>query len=574
MHSRSHSSGGRSIDLAQQRPFQLGGLAVEPSLCRVRSGTVHHLEPRVMQVLVVLAEHSPRVVSRDALVQLCWNGRIVGEDAINRVVGRLRKLACADGVERFQIETFKKVGYRLLGQIDRPIFFAGEIAEAAQSEPTAEVRGAAATIPGLAVLRFRQPERGGDEGDLAEGMAEEIIANLTRTPLLRTISPLSSLSYRPAAGGARQACEDLGVRYLVQGQIRCLAGELHLLLTLVAGQSDKTIWSARYRRPIGDLVAVQTELAVEIAGAIGPAILHHEQLEGRRTPPGRDFWNLLIRARFHIWKGKVDDLEQADALLLQALIEEPEDAAALSLLAMASLGQQWSGGCPDPAWFLQKADGYARRALAADNRSAMAFHVMGSVLAQQGAHEQALAAQLRSLELSPGNAQALGELARLMAFGGGDTGQVLSLADSALQLSPNDPHDWLWLWSKAIALFLADRPEQALGAARAAAARRPDYVFLQCIVAACAANAGDMATARSACARIKALSPDDSGREQRLGHPFVHGDDAQRFMAALALAGWDERVQTNDPQTSPQAEGPGARTFWTSSLPRWWRQAT
>lgn len=540
MHSMSSIPDGRPVNLALQRPFQLGGLRVDPTLCRVWSATVHHLEPRVMQVLVVLAEHSPQVVSRDTLVQLCWNGRIVGEDAINRVVGRLRKLACADGIERFQIETFKKVGYRLLGQIERPVFFESESSDPPRPEPTAEVADPGDNIPGIAVLPFRHPESDSNQTYLADGMAEEIIADLTLTPLLRVISPLSSLTYRPGKGGARQACTDLGVRYLVQGQIRCIAQELHLLVTLTDGKSDETIWSARYRRPIGDLFAVQTEVAAGIAGAIGPAILSHEQLQIRRKPPSLDFWDLFIRARFHFWKGTIQDFEQAGTLLRQALSSKPEDPSALSLLAMVDLSKLWAGGHPDPAQLLQQADANARRAIAADNRSPMAHHVMGIVLAQQGEYDQAVAAQRRSLQLNPNNAQALGELARLTAFGGGDPAQVLSLADSALLLSPTDPHDWLWLRSKAIALFLADRPDEALAAARAACARRPDYFFLHFLVAACAAAAGEMAMARTACEQAKTMNTNYGIRGLRLGHPFVHEQDLQRFVAALELAGWDQ----------------------------------
>ena len=65
-----------------------------------------------MQVLAALARMQDRVVSRDDLIEACWGGRIVGEDAINRCIGRLRRLAeNVDG--SFAIETVARVGYRL-----------------------------------------------------------------------------------------------------------------------------------------------------------------------------------------------------------------------------------------------------------------------------------------------------------------------------------------------------------------------------------------------------------------------------------------------------------------------------
>jgi DNA-binding winged helix-turn-helix (wHTH) protein len=101
------------IHLAREPDFRLGAMTIRPSLCEVLvGGGRQRLQPRVMQVLVALARMEDRVVSRDALIDSCWGGRIVGEDAINRCIGRLRRLAQTfeDG---FSIETVARVGYRL-----------------------------------------------------------------------------------------------------------------------------------------------------------------------------------------------------------------------------------------------------------------------------------------------------------------------------------------------------------------------------------------------------------------------------------------------------------------------------
>jgi len=103
------------IDLAHEADFLLGGLSVSPSSREVtRGGEREALEPRVMQVLVALHRAQGAVVSRDDLIARCWEGRIVGEDAINRAIWRLRKLAEADGDANFTIETIPRVGYRLI----------------------------------------------------------------------------------------------------------------------------------------------------------------------------------------------------------------------------------------------------------------------------------------------------------------------------------------------------------------------------------------------------------------------------------------------------------------------------
>jgi len=102
------------VVLAHELPFALGALCVEPARRQVeRAGRAETLEPRVMQVLVALARAKGRIVTRDELIDWCWSGRIVGEDAINRAIFRLRQVAAGIGAGSFAIETVPKVGYRL-----------------------------------------------------------------------------------------------------------------------------------------------------------------------------------------------------------------------------------------------------------------------------------------------------------------------------------------------------------------------------------------------------------------------------------------------------------------------------
>src|SRR5580658_5796213 len=103
------------IRLSAEPDFALGTVTVRPSLREVSwNGGKEQLEPRVMQVLVALAGARGNVVSRDELIRLCWEGRIVGEAAINRCILKLRDLAEAYSDDAFRIETIPRVGYRLL----------------------------------------------------------------------------------------------------------------------------------------------------------------------------------------------------------------------------------------------------------------------------------------------------------------------------------------------------------------------------------------------------------------------------------------------------------------------------
>lgn len=103
------------VNLAQEPPFRLGPLEIFPATLEIiRDGEKVVVEPRVMQVLTALAHASGSVVARDELLQRCWEGRVVGDDAIHRILSRLRRLS--EGVAKgvFKVETITKVGYRLV----------------------------------------------------------------------------------------------------------------------------------------------------------------------------------------------------------------------------------------------------------------------------------------------------------------------------------------------------------------------------------------------------------------------------------------------------------------------------
>src|SRR5438552_13483553 len=103
----------RAIDLATEHPFRVGGASIDPaSRDAAFNGTVERLQPQNLKVLVALARNKGEVVTRDELVDLCWDGRFVGDDVINRAISTLRQFA--ERVGGFEIETVPRLGYRLV----------------------------------------------------------------------------------------------------------------------------------------------------------------------------------------------------------------------------------------------------------------------------------------------------------------------------------------------------------------------------------------------------------------------------------------------------------------------------
>lgn len=103
------------LRLADEPDFALGPLKVSPSTCRVHGpdGEVR-VEAQTMAVLVTLVRAGGATAPRDQLIEACWQGRVVSDDAVTRTIAKVRALAGAASPAAFTLETIPKVGYRLL----------------------------------------------------------------------------------------------------------------------------------------------------------------------------------------------------------------------------------------------------------------------------------------------------------------------------------------------------------------------------------------------------------------------------------------------------------------------------
>ena len=133
------------VPLAKRPDFDLGGTRVFPSrlLLEGPAATVP-LERRVMEVLLAFVDANGAVLSRDELLERCWPGVVVGDDAVHRVIGGLRKAAAATGGS-FVIETIPRIGYRLKPQASPETEVAPEAVDDAEPPPVPQP--VAATTP-------------------------------------------------------------------------------------------------------------------------------------------------------------------------------------------------------------------------------------------------------------------------------------------------------------------------------------------------------------------------------------------------------------------------------------------
>lgn len=177
-----------AIDLTAERPFRVGRVSVDPASREATfDGDSERLQPQNLKVLVALVRQRGKVVTRDQLVDLCWGGRFVGEDVINRAISNLRQFAERTG--GFSIETVPRAGYRLVetspSRSWRPrtivaiIAFLTVLAGFALLE--LRLRNTARPMPTIAVLPFTTSSPDPMEHKLALDAHDALVHTLSQT---------------------------------------------------------------------------------------------------------------------------------------------------------------------------------------------------------------------------------------------------------------------------------------------------------------------------------------------------------------------------------------------------------
>ena len=110
----------------------------------------------------------------------------------------------------------------------------------------------------------------------SDGIADDIITELSRSRALFVIARNSSFAYRSAAADVKQVARELGVRYVVEGSVRRDAGRVRINAQLIEAETGNHIWAERYDREIEQVFAVQDEITLAVISAIQPAVADAE----------------------------------------------------------------------------------------------------------------------------------------------------------------------------------------------------------------------------------------------------------------------------------------------------------
>lgn len=397
------------IDLAGEPAFDLAQMRVVPAeRAVVVGGERRELQPRVMQVLVALAKARPNVLSRDKLIELCWEGRVVGDDALNRCILALRHLAQEFRPPPFAIQTVPRIGHRLIETRDE---ISKDVARPAKprrwSVAILPVALFAALVAGLifwqqrseqpdpasiAVLPFRNLSAG--DPYFAEGVSEEILGQLAREPEFRVAGRASAAQFN-AQSDPREVGRKLGVDYLLEGSVRSDGGRVRINASLLQTRDGMRLWSETYDRRLEDILDIQATIGRAVASELSRRLVH--------SKPGRavngEAYALYLNARGLLRSANPQSGAEAAELLRRSILKDPAYAPAWASLAEAQLLDGRTKGHDGLIAVLPSAHSAAQHALKLDPHLAKAHEVLAQALGSETA--PAIAHYRRAAELDP-----------------------------------------------------------------------------------------------------------------------------------------------------------------------------
>jgi DNA-binding winged helix-turn-helix (wHTH) protein/TolB-like protein len=337
-----------------QGGFELGPWTVVPERGLLRQGDVkEHLEPMVMDVLMVLASQQGHVVTRDQLVDAVWDGRFVADEAIVAKIAALRHKLGDDARQPSYVETIPRRGYRLMPPITLP-----EVAEPEAASKrrlaiylfpviiVAAIVGARIFWPGddppvsppddgsiesVAVLQFRNLSDGKEKYQyIVEGFSEELVVPLNQVPNLKiTRGPQLSDDMT-----ASKIAEELGVDAVISGSLRADGDQIRITAVLISA-SGFQVWTNRFDGASGDVFRLQENVATEVRNAILGET--GEQIRAPSRPASAEAYDKYMRGLFFLNKRDEESLNRAQTLFQETIENDRNFGPAYLQLAMTHL---------------------------------------------------------------------------------------------------------------------------------------------------------------------------------------------------------------------------------------------
>jgi TolB-like protein len=302
--------------------FRLGDYWISPQANEIGSVRIYS---KSMEVLLLLAEVAPDVVSGQSLLARVWSDVVVVDNVVHQALAQLRRALDDDAHEPKYIESIPRRGYRLIADVDcEECLLDGESGRELKRKPR---------LPSIAVLPLTDVSPDLEQLHFVDGLTIELIDRLSRIPGLRVAGQAPSFAYKGRHPvDYTEVGRALGVAHLLEGSVRSAGKRLRVTMQLVSCADSFQLWSADFDRHVDDVLEIQREVSEAVANAL-TMVRRSTSLElsgNTRNPLAHAHY---LRGNALLWHHTLDTTERAIAELQRAVEIDPAYARAWVLLS-------------------------------------------------------------------------------------------------------------------------------------------------------------------------------------------------------------------------------------------------
>jgi adenylate cyclase len=325
--------------------------------------------------------------------------------------------------------------------------------------------------PSIAVLPFDNIGGDPEQEHFSDGLAENIITQLSQVYSLLIIDRNSSFTYKGKAVKVQQVAEALGVRYVLEGSVQREADRIRVTAQLVDATTGHQLWADRYDRKVKDIFAIQDDITQKIVTEMAVKLAEGENERVMLHPTGN------VEAWIHYRRGveafrtfsKESNLKSRE-LSEKAIGLDPDYSVAYSLLGWTYAYAVRGGFSRSPAEDLNRAEELVGKAQELDPKNPDAQNLLGFIYMLRGDYDRAIEEGKRAVELAPNVSDAHALLALSQLFSG-QYQEAIAGFKQAMRLAPFYP--WWFAEQLGVAYFCAGMYEEALARFEEAVKRAP-----------------------------------------------------------------------------------------------------
>jgi serine/threonine protein kinase/Flp pilus assembly protein TadD len=292
----------------------------------------------------------------------------------------------------------------------------------------------------IVVLPFDNLSPDPDNEYFADGLTEEIIADLSALESLRVISRTSAMQLKQTDKNVREIARLLDVQYVLEGSVRKAGNKLRITAQLIQAENDKHIWAEKYDGVLEDVFEIQEKVSRRIVEALKGHISPADQRQMAARPPFSSvgIYEAYSRAHYEFWKSEPESTERALRILEKAIGvfgEHPLLVSGIGAIHWQFYHQR--GDLSDV--HLAKVDECARKLFAGDPGSAAGHRLSSYLSLHAGNSVEAIRHLQRAMEGDPGDAETLLWLSYLLAVHAGRPAQAKPVAERWAAIDPLHP---------------------------------------------------------------------------------------------------------------------------------------